>query len=230
MTLAVLLGIIGASAVGSIHCVAMCGPLVGLHGGARSMRLAIAHSLGRLTTYTLLGAAAGLLGGALDLAGRLGNVQRVATLLAGAFVLGWGVWLLLRGPRATAKPGASRFGAALVHIRTRPPRLRAWLMGTLTGLLPCGWLWAFVATAGGTGNAPRGAAVMIAFWLGTVPAMVGVLGFAGPMFARLRARVPVITAATLIAIGIGTLALRWHDAGRGQVEAPHCHHCHGTAS
>src|SRR5689334_18330620 len=69
VTAAFLLGIIGASAVGSIHCMAMCGPLVGLHGGAKSMRLAITHSLGRLTTYALLGAAAGLLGGALDLAG-----------------------------------------------------------------------------------------------------------------------------------------------------------------
>jgi uncharacterized protein len=229
VTAAFLLGIIGASAVGSIHCMAMCGPLVGLHGGAKSMRLAITHSLGRLTTYALLGAAAGLLGGALDLAGSLGNVQRIATLLAGAFVLGWGVWLLLRGPSASPKSGTSRFGAALVHIKNKPPRLRAWLMGTLTGLLPCGWLWAFVATAGGTGSAPRGAAVMFAFWLGTLPAMVGVLGFAGPAFARLRARVPVITAAALIAIGIGTLAMRWHDAGRTQVEQPHCHHCHGAS-
>jgi hypothetical protein len=67
---------------------------------------------------------------------------------------------------------------------------------------------------------------MTAFWLGTVPAMVGLLGFAGPLFARIRARMPAITAAALIAIGIGTLAMRWHDAGRSQVEAPHCPHCH----
>jgi sulfite exporter TauE/SafE len=232
MKLALLAGIIATSAVGSLHCVAMCGPLVGLHGGARSLRLAGMHSFGRLTTYVLLGAAAGLLGGALNLAGHLGNVQRIATLLAGAFILGWGIYLLIRARfpnyrmNVHSSNRGSTFGTALVRIRNKPPGRRAWLMGTLTGLLPCGWLWAFVVTAGGTGSAPLGAAVMAAFWLGTVPAMVGLLAFAGPLFARARARMPAITAAALIAIGIGTLAMRWHDAGRSQVVAPHCPHCH----
>lgn len=225
MNLGLLAGIVATSAVGSIHCVAMCGPLVGLHGGARSMRLAAMHSLGRLTTYALLGATAGLLGGALDLAGKLGNVQRVATLLAGSFVLAWGLYLLLRRKSVTAKASSSKFGNALVKIRNKPPRLRAWLMGTLTGLLPCGWLWAFVITAGGTGSAALGASVMLAFWLGTVPAMVGLVGFAGPLFSRLRARLPAITAVMLIALGIGTLAMRWHDAGRAT-----CLMCHGVSS
>lgn len=230
MNFALLAGIVATSAVGSIHCVAMCGPLVGMHGGARSLRLAAAHSLGRLTTYVLLGATAGALGGALDLAGRVGNVQRTATLLAGVLVLGWGLYLLIANKPVVSRGGSSKFGDALVRIRHKPPRLRAWLMGTLTGLLPCGWLWAFVVTAGGTGSAALGASVMAAFWLGTVPAMVGLLAFAGPVFARLRARMPAITAAALIAIGVGTLALRWHDAGRTQILAPHCPNCHGASS
>lgn len=230
MNLALLAGIVATSAVGSIHCVAMCGPLVGLHGGARSLRLAAMHSVGRLTTYALLGATAGLLGGALDLAGKLGNVQRIATLIAGSLVLAWGIYLLVRGRNVSAKTGSSKFGTALVQIRNKPPQLRAWLMGTLTGLLPCGWLWAFVVTAGGTGSAALGASVMVAFWLGTLPAMVGLLAFAGPLFARVRARIPAITAAALIAVGIATLAMRWHDAGRQQVTAPHCPSCHGAST
>ena len=99
-------------------------------------------------------------------------------------------------------------------------------MGTLTGLLPCGWLWAFVITAGGSGHVASGAAVMAAFWLGTVPAMVGVLGVLGPALGRLRARMPAITAIALIAVGLGTLAMRWHDAG----QATHCYLCHGGSS
>jgi hypothetical protein len=63
--------ILTASLVGSLHCVAMCGPLVGLHGGARSLELALIHALGRLTTYAALGAIAGLVGRAVDVAGRL---------------------------------------------------------------------------------------------------------------------------------------------------------------
>jgi sulfite exporter TauE/SafE len=114
----------------------------------------------------------------------------------------------------------------LVQIRRGRPSRRALVIGMLTGLLPCGWLWAFVITAGGTGSPVSGALVMFAFWLGTVPAMVGVLGLLGPALGRLRARMPLVTAGVLIALGLGTLALRWRDAGAVQVERPHCPACH----
>ncbi|HUJ61254.1 MAG TPA: sulfite exporter TauE/SafE family protein, partial [Kofleriaceae bacterium] len=98
-------------------------------------------------------------------------------------------------------------------------------IGLIAGLLPCGWLWAFVITAAGTGGAASGALVMLAFWLGTVP-MVLLLSLAGPVFARLRARLPVITAVTLLALGLGTLAFRWQ--GLGAPPSVHgCHHCAG---
>lgn len=238
MTAVALAGILAASALGSVHCLAMCGPLTALHGGPRSLRLTLAHSLGRLATYVILGALAGLLGGALDLAGRVGDVQRVATLVAGGLVLTWGVVLAIQASRkrSPTKPGTgpsssrSAFSAGLVRIRRGKPGRRAVLIGMLTGLLPCGWLWAFVITAGGTASPLLGALVMLVFWLGTVPAMVGVLSLLGPALARLRARVPMVTALALIVLGLGTLAMRWQDAGSDQVTAPHCAHCHGGAS
>jgi hypothetical protein len=39
---------------------------------------------------------------------------------------------------------------------------------------------------------------------------------------------PAITAIALILVGLGTLAVRWRDAGTSQVETPHCHH-HGAS-
>jgi sulfite exporter TauE/SafE len=231
MSLGILASIVVASALGSLHCVAMCGPLVGMHG--HSLRLAWLHSLGRLATYVVLGTLAGTVGGAIDLAGRLGDLQRAATVLAGLVVVAWGLTLLVRALGNGAQPRPSRstvFSSALVRIRTRRPRVRAWLVGVVNGLLPCGWLWVFVVTAGGTASPWRGAAVMAAFWLGTVPAMVGLIALAGPAFARIRARMPAITALAVLAIGLGTLALRWRDAGTTQVTAPHCPHCHGSAS
>jgi hypothetical protein len=227
-----LAGIVATSLVGSVHCVAMCGPLVGLHGGASSMRLALAHAAGRLTTYVVLGALAGLVGSAVDLAGRVGDVQRAATIVAGVVIVVVAVagvvrpYLKARAPRRTP----SAFATSLVRIRTQRPSRRLWWTGALTGLLPCGWLWAFVISAGGTGSPVLGAAVMLAFWLGTVPAMIGVLAFAGGAIARMRARMPAITAITLLVLGLGTLALRWRDAGETQVVAPHCTHCHGASS
>lgn len=221
MTFALLAGIVATSIVGSIHCVAMCGPLVGMHGGARTLRLAFTHAAGRLTTYVLLGAFAGAVGSAIDLAGRMASVQRAAMLVAGIVILVPFVISLVRRPRPR---GDSTFGRALVQIHTRRPARRAWVMGALTGLLPCGWLWAFVVSAGATGGIATGAGVMAAFWLGTVPAMVGLLAFAEPVVARLRARMPVITGVVIVALGLSVLALRWHDAG-----SVHCLMCYGAS-
>ncbi len=223
-----LAGVFATSILGSVHCVAMCGPLVGLQGGTRSVRLAAFHSAGRLVTYTIIGALAGLAGNVLDLAGRLGNIQRLATLLASATIISWGVVALVRATRKRAPTPYARstttaFSSALVQIRSRNPARRMWLLGIITGLLPCGWLWAFALTAAATGSPGAGALVMFVFWLGTVPAMVGVLGLAGPVLARVRARMPLLTALALIAIGLATLGMRWRDAGEGQVESPHCH-------
>ena len=64
---------------------------------------------------------------------------------------------------------------------------------------------------------------MLVFWAGTVPAMTGALTLGGPVFAWLRNRMPVVTALALIVLGLGTLALRWRDAGAAQVTHPSCH-------
>jgi sulfite exporter TauE/SafE len=217
-----------SSLVGSVHCIAMCGPLVGLSGGASSFRLALVHGLGRLVTYVTLGVTAAIAGRALDLAGHLGSVQRGATLVAGVAILAWGLWSLATA-RSLAAPGNGRlFSRGLVQIRSRRVTLRAWLVGVLTGLLPCGWLWAFVVSAGGTADPLAGAAVMTAFWLGTLPAMIGMLAVAGPLIARIRDRIPAIGASVLVVLGLVTLATRWRDAGEAQVSHPHCH-CHDEA-
>lgn len=231
MTFALLAGVLATSVVGSVHCVAMCGPLVGLHGGASTLRLALVHSLGRLATYVTLGVVAGLVGSAVNLAGELGDVQRAATIVAAGAIIAIGLYQIVDVRVSRARPRTrSTFASALVRIRPRSEVRRAAIIGTLTGLLPCGWLWAFVIAAAGTASLTGGALVMTAFWLGTVPAMVGMLAFAGPLVARIRARMPAITAIALILVGLGTLALRWRDAGATQVETPHCHAHAGAGS
>ena len=226
---ALLVGIFVASLVGSVHCIAMCGPLVGMHGGARTLRLALIHALGRLTTYASLGLLAGLVGRAVDLAGRLAQVQRIASIVAAVVILTWGVLSIAVavGWRDEANLQGELFRRGLVQVRRRRPATRAWLVGALTGLLPCGWLWAFVVSAAGTASPLAGAAVMTVFWLGTVPAMTGVLAFGGPLIAALRKRLPIVTAVVLIAVGLVTLASRWPDAGASGVARPSCHDTRG---
>lgn len=223
MTGALLATVLVSSVAGSLHCAAMCGPLVGMHGGGYSLRLALVHALGRLATYVTLGFLAGLVGGAVELAGSAAQINHAATLVAGAVIVGWGVHAIAvaRGWIRGRAVGGALFQKGLVQIGRRRPAARAWLVGALTGLLPCGWLWAFVITAAGTGHAPSGALVMAVFWAGTVPAMTGMLAFGGAVIARLRAKLPVITACVLMGLGLATLATRWNHVPT----APHCH-CH----
>src|SRR3569833_1793323 len=162
-TIVALAGIVATSALGSVHCVAMCGPLIGLQGGARSVRLAAIHSFGRLLTYVAIGALAGLTNNTLDLAGKLGNNQRLATLAAGATIVGWGIFALVRAvrpPRTPAQPprartGSTAFGSALVHIRTRSRARRTFARGRRAGRRPGGGRGAGASGAAG-GGAPQG--------------------------------------------------------------------------
>jgi len=72
---ALLLTVLASSFIGSLHCIGMCGPLVGFVAGASAgpgasgPKTHIAYNLGRLVTYTALGGVAGAVGAALDLAG-----------------------------------------------------------------------------------------------------------------------------------------------------------------
>ena len=204
-----------ASLVGSLHCVGMCGPFVAFYSGSDgsvgSHRLVShgAYSGGRLLTYVIFGLAAGAVGAALDVAGSLAGLQRVAAVLAGSTMVLWGVLALLqlRGVRIFKHGnGKGRIAKALRRgfslVSGKPPVIRASAVGLLSGFLPCGWLWAFVVTAAGTGSAIKGATVMAAFWAGTVPALLAV-GFGTQLVsAPLRRHVPAVTAVLLVALGL----------------------------
>jgi hypothetical protein len=212
---ALLLTVFLASLVGSLHCVGMCGPFVAFYSGAdasqgpRKLASHGIYSLGRLLTYATFGLAAGAVGAALDVAGSLAGIQRVAGWVAGGVMILWGVLALLqiRGVAIFRHSSGNGRTARLIRrgfslVSDKPPLVRAGVIGLLSGFLPCGWLWAFVVTAAGTGSALAGAAVMTAFWAGTVPALVAVGVGAQLVSAPLRRFVPTVTAILLVCLGL----------------------------
>jgi len=225
--LAVLGTVLGASVLGSLHCAGMCGPLAAVASAPDRTHLpvvdarpsapasAVHYNLGRLASYVVLGLLAGGAGALVDLGGAMVGVQGIAIVAASLVLVGMGahgLWQFLRGKSsATAAAGPVRWAARLRGKRSFPA-----LLGGLTGLMPCGWLWAYVVVAAGTGSVTDGAAVMAVFWLGTVPALaiVGVaLGKLGRRAGtHLRWAVPVLM---LVAGGL-TLSTRgrmvWHNA------------------
>ena len=213
-----LLGtVFSASLVGSLHCVGMCGPFVAVYSGGASAsssgrrgREGIVHAgyhLGRGVTYVTLGALGGALGAAVDWAGEASGWVHAAAFLSGLLVIAWGVGVLF--PRFSfASPLTDLLSRRLVQLGNKPRIFRASMLGVLTPLLPCGWLYAFVVTSSGTGSAAGGALVMLTFWAGTVPALLGAGALFSRVSARLRARLPLFTGVSLIAVGVFGLATR----------------------
>ncbi len=217
------LGVFGASLLGSMHCAAMCGGFACLYGGdaARDnstrplLRAHSAYHGGRLIAYVVLGAVAGAVGAGIDQAGELAGVHRAAAIVAGVLLVVWGLGLLAQALhlrvwptswRATGSNSASRvIGQLLQRVQSRTPFVRASALGLLTGLLPCGWLYAFVVTAAGTGSAWRGGAFMLLFWAGTVPALVAIATGMQRATGALQRRLPLVSAVLVIGFGIAAL-------------------------
>jgi uncharacterized protein len=231
---ALVLSVLGASLLGSPHCAAMCGGFVCFFSGqegARPGRLVHAtYHAGRLLAYALLGVAAGTAGAGFDLAGRMAGFQRPAAVAAGALMIFWGGAGLAAaagfGRGATAAPAGYRrlLTRAIAALADKPPVLRALAVGLLTALLPCGWLYVFVATAAGTGSAAAGAVVMAAFWAGTVPVLAGVGALAQRAAGPLRSRLPVLTATALVVLGLLTVAGKFQAPHTSHAPAVHDHH------
>ncbi|MFN3202697.1 MAG: sulfite exporter TauE/SafE family protein [Bradymonadia bacterium] len=238
-----IIAVLSASLLGSLHCVGMCGGFVALYSapGTGGWRAQSAYHLGRLISYATLGALAGFAGSHLDLAGEtLLGVQQVAAVAMGGLLIFMGIKALGLFPAAQR---AAQHDTPLVHIedRKRPgllARMRhrvstlyrskgpgpAFAVGLLSTVLPCGWLWGFVAVAAATGSAWMGAVWMAAFWVGTVPAL-GSLGVATRLMgSALRPYAPRLTAAVMI--GFGVLAL----AGKMPRPAMAQHHHHAPAA
>ncbi len=220
--LALIAAVFLASVLGSLHCVGMCGAflafaVVGVPGAAPAaprFLLQAAYHGGRLVTYAALGLVSGLVGQALDVGAAAAGFQRVALVLAGSMMIGFGVVAMLRhlGVRVSAPPAPAFMRETLMRAHRRiagwSPVARALAVGLLTTLLPCGWLYAFAVTAAGTGSAVWGAATMAVFWVGTLPALVTLgigLQRAGGSLAR---RIPLLTSVVLVGVGVWTLGGR----------------------
>lgn len=212
-----------ASFVGSLHCIGMCGPLLGFVAGATANRRQAgwAHAgyhLGRLVTYTGLGAVAGSVGAAVDVAGRSQGLSRGAATVAGGLILVWGAALLLQtmgwlptlAQRLHPSSGERTpwFRTTLVRIGKKPPVWRSALMGLASTLLPCGWLYGFAVVAAGTGHPATGAAVMATFWLGGVPALLGAGWGMKRAAGLLGPRLGWVMPALLMGLGLMTVLQR----------------------
>lgn len=225
-----ILSLFVAGLAGSIsHCAGMCGPFVLAQVTGRLGRVAadeygtwarlrgaalLPYHLGRLTTYSALGAVAGGLTGEFVRTTEFRWVSSLFLLLAAALFLGqMGAAAL---PRPAQKLQARIAGGAVSGVSrlvgglfSDPRGWRGYALGVVLGFLPCGLLYSALAAAASSGSAATGAAGMAAFVAATFPALFAV-GTGATLFgrrwrgalARLAQPMLALNAVLLVAIAV----------------------------
>jgi Cu+-exporting ATPase len=219
--MSLFLPMVGLGLVTSLHCIAMCGPLVMTYAvrsaeGESLGRRALPHAayqVARIASYVAVGLALGAIGSAIDLTGVRGWVMAGAGALM--VVIGLGSTGLVPAFRFARLPMPHALTRALDRTQRRAEdRVRAGgrarlttpiVFGLLTGLMPCAALQAAQLSAATAGSALGGAIGMLGFGLGTAPLMLGLGTASGYLGARLKKRVFTVAAIAIVVLGLVTL-------------------------
>jgi len=182
-----ILTIISIAFLGSFgHCIGMCGGIVVAYSTIKinpqssKVTQGVAHllySLGRVLTYSVLGAMFGFLGGVVTFSN---NANGGLLIFAGIVMIFAGLSLMGKIKFLTiiehSFSSSSIYKTAFKSVLNSKSNLSFFILGMLNGLLPCGFVYFFAITAASTADPIYGAMVMAIFGLSTVPAMFG-LGF-----------------------------------------------------
>lgn len=188
-----------AGAAGSVHCLAMCGGLASALGmrsrgsPSQALRDAWLYHGGRLGGYGLAGAAFGMLGATVLSTVNLPLLATVARIGAGALLILAALKILFGWDLLSSiEYAGARYWRALQPIARRAlttsGATRSLIVGLLWGWLPCGLVYSMLVFAAMSGDATRGAGIMVAFGLGTMPAMLTGSVLAGRVGGWLRQR------------------------------------------
>ena len=183
LTTSLLLAVFLGSLVSGWHCALMCGGIAAaierptplespLRAKSELFYLQLVMHLGRITTYTLLGAlAAGV--GVVVWQQNLLPIQRPLFALTSLILIFMGIRLLSLG-KSRGLVGAKWLGTKIAgywakylgQLASGPSR---WFSGMLWGLVPCGLVYSVLPLAFLSGDVLTGALLMLAFGLGTLP-------------------------------------------------------------
>lgn len=200
------------------HCLGMCGGLVtalslsdaGKKGGLIFHCL---YNLGRISTYTFIGAVVGGLGSALAYTDKFKFVTRTLLLSSDVFVIVIGLgtagafaWLNVAkldfpGPMALMTK-------AVKGLEPFPASIKALPLGLMFGFLPCGYLYAVAITAAQSASISVGASMLFAFGIGTLPSLI----FVGSMthWLSIKARTWMLRLAGAVVACMGLINLIKH--------------------
>ena len=173
----------------SMHCIGMCGSIIGTltlslspairNHKKRLLPFVFNYNFGRITSYTIAGALTGVIEVLLTLPLGEAHGHRVLQLLSAIIMASAGLYIAGWFPRFAYIEKAGVFlwkqlepyGRKLIPVKNLT---QAYLFGMVWGWLPCGLVYAALALAATAGDVSKSALTMLAFGLGTLPAVMGV--------------------------------------------------------
>ena len=212
-----LLAVFLTGLLGGVHCVGMCGGIVGafslqLPGSGPRISYHLAANLGRLTSYVFIGLIAGALGSASAFLSHLFPAEKILYALANLVLIALGlhlagIWsgvLILEAAGGGVWKRLQPLFKKLVPIQTVP---QAFAAGMVWGWLPCGLVYSVLIAAMASGNALQGGLTMLAFGLGTLPNLLLMGLFASQLQSLLARRgVRLVAGSIIVALGLFGLA------------------------
>jgi len=186
--------------MGGVHCVGMCGGIVGAlslglpekqRSGVQRWYYLLAYNLARISSYTIAG---GLFGGVGWLAANWSGLYRFQQglhLVAALFMIALGLYLggWWQGLARVERVGGlvwkrlEPLGRRFLPVRTPA---QAFLLGMIWGWLPCGLVYSVLVWAVATGDPLYGAALLFSFGVGTLPNLLLMGAAASGLSARVR--------------------------------------------
>jgi sulfite exporter TauE/SafE len=198
----------------------MCSGLAGgvfVHQGLLRRGLpAVLYHASRVATYVVLGVASALLGRVVVQSGAFGKAQGLLMIAAGAVIVILGLGLL--GLLPFAQPARCRLAKSTnAPTAARHPLQAAALAGLGNGLVPCSLVFSVAIRAGATANPLEAGTLMLAFGLGTVPAMLGVSLLGGALGSAARGVYLKAAGVLVVLLGAWTLyeGVVFYDVMRG---------------
>ena len=199
--------------LGGVHCIAMCGGIVGAFtlkqvGTAPSLGAQFSFNAGRLTSYVAAGTLAGGAGGAGLAAASLLPVQTMLFVAANGLVILLGLHLAgMGGAVLQLERLGGRAWPMIRSLALRIPETQTigarFATGAAWGWTPCGLVYSMLALALVSGSAGRGAVVMLAFGLGTLPNLLA----AGWILRRIGDRVRSPSARLVAGLAIAAFGI-----------------------
>lgn len=191
----------------SLHCIGMCGPIAFSLGINPKNKFGfttknLTYQLGRVTTYSTLGALLGVIGYGVSFAG----LQNPLSIIAGVLMI---LMAVLPKNLGSDKLGYKPFSQLMMKLKMNLGKFMQkknytslYATGLLNGLLPCGAVYAALTGSLAMGSVYGGAIFMFCFGLGTIPLMFVAVMMGNVLSIQTRQKILKFLPFFMIALGI----------------------------